>query len=173
MQAGLTLGQFKVLLGTLAQFHAVGIAWSLGTKDDSMLDLFPFLHRKLSHAEKKNRKLHLEMYGRLLEAVYRDPRHRKRVLYKELMERSSDLLDYCVTNDMCDMFGGLCVGSALASEVMFQYEQDLSSLFDFCGVGGATNIVLPTTASDLTGRQAPFRCMYISLIYATSLEGNS
>ena len=28
---GLSLGQFKVLLGTLAQFHAVGIAWSLGT----------------------------------------------------------------------------------------------------------------------------------------------
>ena len=43
--SGLSLGQFKVLLGTLAQFHAVGIAWSLGTRDDSILDLFPFLHK--------------------------------------------------------------------------------------------------------------------------------
>ena len=144
------MGQFKVLLGTLAQFHAVGIAWSQGTRDDSMLDLFPFLARKPTPAEKKARKMHLEMYGRLLEANYKDPNHRKRVLYSELMNKSGDLLDQSLTSEkMCDRFGGLCLGTVMAREVMFQYEQDLSSLFDFCGVGGANNIVLPSSSSDL------------------------
>ena len=67
--SGLSLGQFKVLLGTLAQFHAVGIAWSLGTRDDSILDLFPFLHKKahtdqIEHQQTSLR--HLENYERLL-----------------------------------------------------------------------------------------------------------
>ena len=43
LTSGLNLGEFKVLLGTLAQFHAVGIAWSLNIKDGSLLDLYPFL----------------------------------------------------------------------------------------------------------------------------------
>ena len=56
-------------MGTLAQFHAVGIAWSLGTRDDSILDLFPFLHKKAhtAHIEHQQTSLrHLENYERLL-----------------------------------------------------------------------------------------------------------
>ena len=67
--SGLSLGQFKVLLGTLAQFHAVGIAWSLGTRDDSILDLFPFLHKKAHTDQIEHQQTslqHLENYERLL-----------------------------------------------------------------------------------------------------------
>ena len=67
--SGLKLGQFKVLLGTLAQFHAVGIAWTLGSKDDSLLDLFPFLHKTDSDDVMK-RQQHLNNYQRLLELHY-------------------------------------------------------------------------------------------------------
>jgi hypothetical protein len=33
----MSLSQFKVFLGTLAQFHAVGISWNLAKRDDSAL----------------------------------------------------------------------------------------------------------------------------------------
>ena len=64
------MGQFKVLLGTLAQFHAVGIAWTLGSKDDSLLDLFPFLHKTDSEDNIIRCKEHLNNYQRLLELYY-------------------------------------------------------------------------------------------------------
>ena len=68
--SGLKLGQFKVLLGTLAQFHAVGIAWTLGSKDDSLLDLFPFLHKNADAEDAEKRRQHLNNYERLLEHHY-------------------------------------------------------------------------------------------------------
>ena len=43
MLRGLSVGSFRVFLGTLAQLHAVGLAWN-GAKSD-YLDSFPFLHR--------------------------------------------------------------------------------------------------------------------------------
>ena len=59
-----------MLLGTLAQFHAVGIAWTLGSKDDSLLDLFPFLHKNDSEDNIIRWKEHLNNYQRLLEFYY-------------------------------------------------------------------------------------------------------
>jgi hypothetical protein len=145
---GLSLGQFKVLLGTLAQFHAVGIAWSLGTKDDSMLDLFPFLHKTASPEEVKKRNGHLEMYSRLLELHF-EPESRQRRLFKELYSRSNELLNAdTLKKDMCDVFGGLCLGPAMANEVMFQYETDF---FDLCGVGGANNIIWHSISEEDNG----------------------
>ena len=36
-ERGMNLAQFKVFLGTLAQFHAVGIGWNDAKRDDSAL----------------------------------------------------------------------------------------------------------------------------------------
>jgi len=142
LEAGLSLGQFKVLLGTLAQFHAVGIAWSLGTKDDSMLDLFPFLHTK---EDVKVRNAHLATYSRLLEAFY-EPDSRERRLFGELLANSDELLKDSIKQDMCDPLGGLCLGPVMANEVMFQYE---TTFFDLCGVGGASNVIWKKDEDDI------------------------
>jgi len=142
--SGLKLGQFKVLLGTLAQFHAVGIAWTLGSKDDSVLDLFPFLHKTDSDDVMK-RQQHLNNYQRLLELHY-DTDSRQVHLFKMLMAQADDLLNDNLKQDMCDVLGSICLGPIMANEVMFQYEN--SKFFDLCGVGGANNIIWNNIISD-------------------------
>ena len=136
---GLSLGQFKVLLGTLAQFHAVGIAWSLGTRDDSLLDLFPFLHKTTGQEEIKRSHIHLENYGKLL-SVYFDDSSRQRKLFKSLLNKKDELFSDTIKQDMCDSLGSLCLGTPMPHEIMYQYE---TNFFDLCGVGGA-NIIWHT-----------------------------
>jgi len=137
---GLNLGQFKVLLGTLAQFHAVGIAWSHALKDDSLLDSFPFLYCQNDSVsgQARQRQVHLDNYQRLLEHHYPQPDARPRRLFELLRGQAEDLLQDNLKEDMCDVLGSVCLGPVMSHEVMFQYE---SQFFDLCGVGGADNII--------------------------------
>lgn len=139
-QQGLTMGQFKVFLGTLAQFHAVGVAWNLATKDDSTLDNYPFLHydhiNSISPAERERL---FRMYERLLkwkesQNTHKSQKHsfkRRLKLFHELRHSSTDLLAINLQKDMCDPLGGLCLGNVLPYEVMFQYHKPVSSIFEF------------------------------------------
>ncbi len=145
--SGLKLGQFKVLLGTLAQFHAVGIAYAISTSD-SLLDAFPFLHRQdeLIQAE-----THLNNYLRLLELHYRKDSREVR-LFRMLLENRAELLSDNLKQDLCDSLGGLCLGPIMAHEIMFQYE---TNFFDLCGVGGADNIIWNNVTEDITSTSTP------------------
>ena len=124
-------------MGTLAQFHAVGIAWSLGIRDGSLLDLYSFLAKSEQNDERQRIRKHLESYGKILELYY-DEDSRQRRLFRCLISESEQLLQDDVQADLCDTLGSLCLGPVMPNEVMFQYE---SNFFDLCGVGGADNIV--------------------------------
>ena len=130
------------MLGTLAQFHAVGIAWSLGgIKDGSLLDLFPFLAKTKSQAdlqdEREKRRHHLESYAKLLE-LYFDEQSRERKLFKQLMSSVDELYEDDIKEDLSNTLGSLCLGEIMPTEIKFQYE---STFFDLCGIGGADNII--------------------------------
>lgn len=146
--SGMTLGQFKVLLGTLAQFHAVGIAWTVATRDEAILDLFPYLHCDQMGTVEKRQK-HMESYRQLVTWYSKlHPDDRRLQLLDELCKHAKELLDVDLQRDFCDPMGSLCLGSVLPSEVMFQNEQVLPGLFDFCNSnskGGDSNRVLFNT----------------------------
>lgn len=140
-QDGLNLGQFKVFLGTLAQFHAAGIAWNLASKDESMLDLYPFLHTDECKYEKPELDRLLDMYGSLLRI--RDPPdlHRRLQCLEEFRSNSPDLLSDSLRQDMRDNFGCLALGSTFPTEVMFQYEKSYDGLFELAGDGQVVDVV--------------------------------
>lgn len=45
LQAGMDLTHLNLALSTLAQFHAVSLAWKQSLRDDSVLDVYPHLSR--------------------------------------------------------------------------------------------------------------------------------
>lgn len=137
---GLKLGQFKVLLGTLAQFHAVGIAYSISSSD-SILDTFPFLHKETE--DKEERRGHLNNYLKLLQ-LYHSPNSRQVKLFQLLLEQWEEILGDNLKQDLCDVLGSICLGPVMSHEVMFQYE---NNFFDLCGVGGADNIIWNTSGN--------------------------
>ena len=153
MLRGLNLGSFRVFLGTLAQFHAVGLAWNI-SKSDS-LDSFPFLNRPdpdfSSIAERERL---LIMYDKLLRWRLRmRPRdkaacQRRAKLFRLMRSASNDIWRTSARADKCDSLGGLCLGPVVPCELMFQHERTaatnvtltgeaaeaatVTSMFEFC-----------------------------------------
>ena len=142
LSGGLTVGQFRVFLGTLAQFHAVGIAWNASVaKEETIMDSFPFLNRAdpdLSSMAERERLL--IMYDKLLRWRLRlQPKNkhcqRRMKLFNMMHSTSNDIWRTSLQWDLCDPLGGLCLGPVLPCELMFQFEQPtsaISSVFEFC-----------------------------------------
>jgi hypothetical protein len=141
MEGGLSIAQFRVFLGTLAQFHAVGLAWNIATKDDSIMDSFPFLNSPdpdLSSIAERERLL--IMYDKLLRWQQRlHPKNKdcqqRTKLFNMMHSTSNNIWRTSLQSDMCDSLGGLCLGPILPCELMFQYERPaaaVTSLFEFC-----------------------------------------
>lgn len=101
------------------------------------MDLFPFLHKTKSSEQIAKSEVHLKNYERLL-SLYYNSQSRQRRLFKELVQAHKDeLFRDNLKQDMCDVLGGLCLGTPTFHEIMFQFE---TNFFDLCGVGGA-NII--------------------------------
>ena len=152
MLRGLNVGSFRVFLGTLAQFHAVGLAWNI-SKNDS-LDSVPFLNRPdpdfSSIAERERL---LIMYDKLLRWRLRmrpgdkAAGQRRAKLFGLMRSASNDIWRTSARADKRDSLGGLCLGPVVPCELMFQHERTASaatltaegtepaavtSLFEFC-----------------------------------------
>eukprot|EP00096_Caligus_rogercresseyi_P010719 TRINITY_DN3999_c0_g2_i1.p1 TRINITY_DN3999_c0_g2~~TRINITY_DN3999_c0_g2_i1.p1 ORF type:complete len:424 (-),score=95.11 TRINITY_DN3999_c0_g2_i1:646-1917(-) len=120
---GLDLTEFKLFLGTLAQFHAVGFAWSTSFGDDSLLDSHPYLHRSSSMEDLSSL---FDAYEGILKyaeekQLFQDMARRKE-LFSLLRERSEELLNCDVLKDLSSPICGLCLGCPVPSEVLFRYE---------------------------------------------------
>ena len=102
------------------------------------MDLFPFLHKTKSSEQIAKSEVHLENYERLL-SLYYNSQSRQRRLFRELVQAHKDeLFRDNLKQDMCDVLGGLCLGTPTFHEIMFQFE---TNFFDLCGVGGHANII--------------------------------
>ena len=151
MLRGLNLGSFRVFLGSLAQFHAVGLAWNI-SRSDALDDSFPFLSRPdpdLSSIAERERLL--IMYDKLLRWRQRmrpgdrAACQRRAKLFGLVRSASKDIWRTSARADKCDSLGGLCLGPVVPCEIMFQHERaspaattaggeaaQVTSLFEFC-----------------------------------------
>ena len=121
--SGLTVGQFKVFLATLAQFHAVGVAWEAALFPESNgfrhpTEKFPFLKKENSTRQD----LHLlNMYESLLKWVFKGKKTREILLFQELRKL------YGTEPESSEKLMGVCLGTILPSEIMFQSPTDESN----------------------------------------------
>uniref|UniRef100_A0A0K2TDG9 Uncharacterized protein n=1 Tax=Lepeophtheirus salmonis TaxID=72036 RepID=A0A0K2TDG9_LEPSM len=129
--AGLNLSQFKLFLGTLAQFHAVGFAWGTSFGDDSLLESHPYLHRPQRICS-EDINLIFDKYVEILNYAGRknivSDISRRVKLFSELRRNSSDILNCDVSKDMSSPCCGLCLGAPVPSDVLFRYDNSLNLL---------------------------------------------
>ena len=140
METGLTFTEFKTFLGTLAQFHAVGLAYSIG-KDPQNIP--HFLHKNpqsnaLLCDDRDERDQLFANYERILKlahkkklAKFSQEELRRRIkLLNMLKSRAESILGDSEDHNSNShsnnkRIEGLCLGPVLPCEVMFQVDQML------------------------------------------------
>lgn len=129
LEGGMDLAHTRIVLATLAQFHATSLAWKLSLQDDSVLDIFPLLSRPpSSHHQGQSKKL-IERYERIMKKIA-PKKSISRILEKmEVIRRASERLELpCQEEDLCDPLGTVCLGPISPLHLAFQYQLDPDSL---------------------------------------------
>jgi len=135
LQAGLDLAHTRIVLATLAQYHATSLAWKLSLQDDSVLDIFPLLSRP-PPAPPHHASRQFDRYERIIKKV--SPKNQlERILEKVqvLRELSPRLEQPCTEEELCDPLGTVCLGSVSPLHLAFQYAVDHDTLPEYTTPG--------------------------------------
>ena len=121
VQAGLDLTHLNLVLSTLAQYHAVSIAWKQSLGDDSILDIYPHLSRPpCSNISTQRCKDLLALYHKVLLKKHNQSlpeRLEKKLRY---VESISDCLSEPSEDDMNSVLGTVGLGAVTPLHIAFQ-----------------------------------------------------
>ena len=115
------LTHLNLVLSTLAQFHAVSIAWKQSLEDDSILDIYPFLSKppcpNISASKRSNLLL---SYRKILEKIHNNSLPNKIEQKLILLQRVCDGLGEPLEAEVTSVLGTVGLGCISPLHLAFQ-----------------------------------------------------
>ena len=121
------LTHLNLVLSTLAQFHAVSIAWKQSLEDDSILDIYPYLSKPpCPNISVTKRSCLLLSYRKILEKIHNNCLPEKVEKKLVLLQRVSDGLGEPREDEVASVLGSVGLGCISPLHLAFQVSQRLN-----------------------------------------------
>lgn len=115
------LTHLNLILSTLAQFHAVSIAWKQSLEDDSILDIYPFLSKPpCPNISVSKRSSLLLSYRKILEKIHNNSLPEKVEQKLILLQRVCDGLGEPLEAEVTSVLGTVGLGCVSPLHLAFQ-----------------------------------------------------
>jgi len=146
VQAGMDLTHLNLVLSTLAQFHAVSLAWKQSLEDDSILDTYPFLSRPPcpNMTSSKKNKL-LVSYRKILNKIHDNSLPEKLEEKLEYLQKLCDGLSEPNEEDLSNVTGTVGLGCISPQHVAFQITDEQAC----AAISRVPNMCFTTITRDL------------------------
>ena len=120
-KAGMDLTHLNLILSTLAQFHAVSIAWKQSLEDDSILDIYPFLSKPpCPNISVSKRSSLLLSYRKILEKIHNNSLPEKVEQKLILLQRVCDGIGEPLEAEVTSVLGTVGLGCVSPLHLAFQ-----------------------------------------------------
>ena len=115
------LTHLNLVLSTLAQFHAVSIAWKQSLEDDSILDIYPYLSKPpCPNISVSKRSCLLLSYRKILEKIHNNCLPERVEKKLDLLQQVCDGLGEPREDEVTSVLGSVGLGCISPLHLVFQ-----------------------------------------------------